>query len=220
MSRIYLVIFLLSTIFSTSVLGQEKGENTWMHNSTLEILESMGIQYQKPHGFQEAFGIECFDDNPKLKNAFKCLDSKLISEDKECVIFIPTYRILTKEDSIRINKILKGSIKSLNNFHINNARVQIKALYKDENLSGWKNEVTYFSSKDAKKKFNADTAIYYSLRLNPDVGYKKRFNNIYSLFLQKKDKGFVNIIVFYSDKIKDDIEKKLIHIEKTIKYKG
>lgn len=216
---IYSIISLLSILFSTAAFGQEKEENGWIQDSSKEILKSMGVHYQKPHDFTEVMEMECFEDHQMFKKAFTCLTQKLISKDDECVIFMPINRILTKEDSIEINKIFRGSITSLNNFHISNARIQIKTLYKDENLSDWKSKVKYFSAKDAKSKFNADTALFYSLRLDPDISYGKKFNNIYSLFLQKKDKGFINIIVFYSDKIKMDFEKKLMQIESMVNYK-
>lgn len=213
-------ILLFFAFFSCSVFGQGGDENTWLTPRSKEIMNSMGIVVQTPQGFEfnKSFVRECFDGTLKLQNAFTCVNHKLVSDDNECVVFMPIRRVLTKEDSIRINSMFKGSIKSLNNFHNNQLMHQLKSLRGDQTTVNWKEAVTYYSDEEAKSKFNADTAIYYSIKLEDEPTYDGRYNNVYSLFIQKKDRFYINIIIFYSDKIKNVFDEKLVQIENMIRY--
>src|SRR5690606_4730313 len=84
-------------------------------------LQKMGVRYTEPAGFikDRKHARECFKDNVTLSRAFSsCLvGNRFTSEDGEVVLFAPVDRLLTAQDSIEINRLFKGSIKSLNQFH-------------------------------------------------------------------------------------------------------
>ena len=221
LAAVYLLISLLPVSAQKLVINPDAPADTgWMPKASKEVLKSMGLSYTKPDGFREDQHFECFEGSLKLRAAFTCLSNRLVSKDGEVVIYMPIYRILTKRDSVDINRIFKGSIKSLNHFHTSTLKHQIKQLYSESAAKNWKDYVTYYSAKDTESIFNADTAISCIFTLNkPDI-YKDKYRNVYSLSLQKHNKGFVNIIVFYSDKGKRRFKKYKREIEQMLRYEN
>ena len=190
----------------------------WMAQRDKEILNAMNVKYTKPNGFREDQRSECFEKTWRLRAAFTCLSNRLVSDDGEIVIYAPIHKIMSERDSIEINRIFSGSIKSLNHFHIGNLKAQIKNLNSEPASKNWKDNVDYYLPQDTKSTFNADTALSYSSVLKEADSYENKYRNVYSLFLQKKNRGFLNVIVFYSDKGKRTFEKYKRDIEHMFQY--
>lgn len=54
----------------------------------------------------------------------------------------------------------------------------------------------YYSQKETKEKFNANTAFTYSVKLNDDELYKDKYKFLKVLVLQKEREDLLNYIVF------------------------
>ncbi len=182
------------------------------------MLKGMKLKYTKPDGFKEVHKSECFDDNAKLRAMLLCLTNQLISDDDEFVAFYPLLRVYTESDSISINKMFPGSIRSLNGMHLRQLKHHIRTAYDAEAAKQWKNYVTYYSSEEAKTKFNADTAISYSIRLDTNAFYRGKYSHVGALLLQKKDLGFVCMSFFYTDKANGKLTKYWLAMERMLRY--
>ena len=197
-------------------LGQSE---EWMPQYHIDILKSMKLTYKKPDGFTEVPGTECFKFIPKLKLILTCAGNQLHSEDGQFIAFIPIYRILTKQDSIDIKRMFpNGIFEGVDRRHASQIRGNIRYSLGDTAAQNWKSYVTYYSSTDARYKFNADTAISFSIKLNPGEYYLGKYNHLDALFLQREGKGFINFYCFYTDKAKKHLAKYWNAIEGIFRY--
>lgn len=202
------------------------GNSKWMSGDDINFLKTIRLNYRTPSLFSEIPIVECFKGNPRLEFMLGCAGNQLISHDKEFIAFIPLKRFLSKKDSIDLRKSFPGaSIPDLNSQHIYSIRAQVlSSLGKDASLKGenasfnWRKYVRYYSCKDAKQKFNADTAITYSITLNGNEIYKSKYRFLKILVLQKKDRGFIEMYSFYSGKNNTDFNKYWSLIESAFKY--
>lgn len=181
-------------------------------------LKELKLKYSKPDGFNEVHKSECFDDNIKLKSMLYCISNQLVSEDEEFVAFFPLHRPYAKSDSISINKMFSGSLRSLNGMHLNELKHHIGKAYDAEAAKHWKDYVTYYSSAEAKTKFNADTAISYTIRLDSNTFYRGKYSHVAALLLQKKDLGFVCMTFFYTDRANGKLKKYWQAMEGMLRY--
>lgn len=158
----------------------------------------LNIFIPKDFTFLENGGFECFDNNRPLNLAFTCLNNKLISKSSECIMFITLDRLFTPEDSIFFSKISPSNRPFNSNLiPANNLQRQISNLTNEGD--NWKDKIHYMDQSEAKETFNADTAVYFHLELKENMIYEKKFKNIISLMIQKKGRGFVNVIFFYTE---------------------
>lgn len=194
MVKVFLCSLLFLFFFDLS--AQEKN-NLWMSKNDQETLSKIGVNIPIPDGFISDPGFECFDNNPELGKAFTCVNNKLISQDGELIVFIPIDNILEEQDSIFIAKFFGRSFDP-NQIHTNNLKQQIIALTENDK-SNWDKALTYLDHDEAKDRFNADSVMYFQVKLGNDMIYKEKFNNVTSLVFQKKDRGFLNIIMLHSD---------------------
>jgi hypothetical protein len=200
-----------------SILGDTSKE--WMVEYHRDILKSMKLRYSKPGLFRESPGTECFKAFPKLSLIITCAGNQLHSADDEFVAFIPVYRILTKQDSIDIKKMFPDALlEGLDQVHVNQIKGNIRYAFGDSAARNWKNHVTYYSPIDARNKFNADTAISFSLPLNANDYYQGKYNHLDALFLQKQGRGFICLYCFYTDKARKDLANYWKAIEGTFRY--
>ncbi len=217
MRIIFLFLFLLlwsSLLHSQKIIfldneGREIPVDTsrWMPKYHVEILKSMRMSYSKPDSFTEIPGTECFNDDPKLQGILSCAGNQLHSNDGEFIAFLPVYKAFT------------------NSQHSAQIRANIlQSLGKDASLTGenanfnWRQYVTYYSDKEAKQKFNADTVIKVPLPLKKDEAYLGKYNNLTCLALQKKDRGYVMIYGFYTDNAKRSLDYYWKQVEGIFKY--
>jgi hypothetical protein len=81
--------------------------------------------------------------------------------------------------------------------------------------------VTYLNPEKTKTKFNADTAIFLPLCfIGPEYYYKGKYNNLESLWLQKKGRGWVNLYCFYTDEAKKKLPEYRKAVEGIFRYEN
>lgn len=196
MLKIYFLF--LSLIWSFSVYAQNK-TNLLVSENGQKILKEMNLEIYIPQDFDIVpdAELECFENSRALNEAFTCLNNKLISKSQECIMFISLDRLFTPDDSIFLSKISPPNRPfNPNQIHANNLRLQISSLTKD--INNWKNYLRHVESNEVKDRFNADSVIYFHTELKGNMIYESKFNNVISLMIQKKNRGFVNVIIFYT----------------------
>jgi len=207
-------------------ISYEAEKDWWMSSDHIRRMEAIRVTYTKPANFIEVLRGECFQDNPKLELMLTCVGNPLQSEDTEFITFLAPLLFSTKSDSASLRQSFPGmSIPNLNEQHIYKIRSQIlRFLGKDATVRGpnagfdWKPYVNYYPEDEAAKRFNADTAITYVVELNDDELYKGKYRYLKALFLQKRDRGFVVLYSFYTDKAKRHPAKYWKAIERIYRY--
>ncbi len=87
------------------------------------------------------------------------------------------------------------------------------------NQTSNKENVYYYSSKEAKNLFNADTLITYPVQLHEDVLYKNKYNSAQVLILQKNDTGYMLILELFTNNSIKSKEKYMKLLSRTIRFK-
>ncbi|KRT17779.1 hypothetical protein ASU31_00325 [Pedobacter ginsenosidimutans] len=212
-------IYLLYSLLLLSLVSFSQSNDIWMSHYHSDILRRMRIQYEKPPGFSEKLGIECFKDKPKLETILTCVGNQLISNDRQFLTLISIFKIFSKEDSVFMQKMMpKNNLYNTNRQHINQLRRIIKTSLGEEHGKSWKNYVTYYTEASAKTKFNADTAILVPIKLEGEDVYDEIYSNLGALVLQKKDRGFIIIYFLYTNKGKRKLPNYLKSIESIFRY--
>ena len=191
----------------------------WMPPEHVAILKWMKLNYKKPHGFKEAYlESECFSSNPKLALLLTCISNKLYNDEGDFIAFMPIYPVLSPQAVAEWKKIIPNFKYEMNQIHISQAREMIKLDIGDKAAEEWRKHVTYYSEKDAKRKFNADTAFTFSLKLDSGQYYKDRYQYLDVLFIQKNGRSFVNLCCFYDETGKKNLPKYWKAIEGLLRY--
>jgi hypothetical protein len=216
--RITRFLFIIALVcLSDMALAQSNGD--WLSPDYRNILKAMKITYQKSTVLQEVEGRECFKEYPMLNQIITCAGNQLISNDGQFLAFIPIYRIMTKEDSIFYQRLRPESkLYNPNRQHINQIKGAIRMSMGEEAAKTWRHFVNYYPSDATKLKFNADTAVSFSIKLDDKNIYKGIYTHLDALFLQKKDRGFVNFYIFYTDKGKKNLPAYMKEIEGILRY--
>ncbi len=184
------------------VLGLTE-DNGWLTRKDSAILKAMRLTYKKPQVFEEAIGTECFKDNPKLEEILTCENNQLHSRDGQFIAFIRIYKPFDKQDSIDMKKLFPGGkYDIIDKMHINLIKQDLSTSLGKEAALNWKQNVKYYTTASAKEKFNADTAISVTIRLEPVDFYKGKYSKLEALYIQKRGRGFVNFYCFYTDEVK------------------
>ncbi len=182
------------------------------------MLSEMKLNYHKPKMFNEVGNTECFNDYPKLESTFTCMGKQLHSKDGQFISFLVFPSIYTEEFQKRLNWVSSNHSEVwVDKQHYRQMRGIIKKYYGEVGDS-WTDSIKHYIKEDAVKKFNADSAFYFSLKLQPSDFYKKEFRHVKVLFLQKKGRGYAYICSFYTDKAKAKLEKYWTRIEKVLRY--
>jgi hypothetical protein len=207
-------IFLLSNpCFSQS--------DKWISQSQhdLDILKSMKIVYNKPDGFKEVNRWECFKCKPKLEYILTCANNQLHSDDEQFIAFIPVYKFFTRKDSVDMKKRFPGMpFNVIDKIHSNTIKNNIKMSLGEDAARDYKKYIIYYSPEEAKRKFNADTAISFRIKLDSNDYYEEKYNHLDALFLQKKGRGYINFYCFYTDSDIKRLPEYWKAIEEVFKY--
>ena len=167
--------------------------------------------YEKPKKFKET-SMECFEDYLHLFHTFKCIGPSLTSNDGQYISFMVNHNIEDKAYHERMKKLFRN-IPNLEDIQHRNQLKGTLVYYYGESISdSWQDSLTYFTDEQAKNICNADTIITTSITLKPEDYYKKDFKHIEIYLMQKKGRGYVYFVSFYTDKAK----KKLKHYRKAI----
>lgn len=191
----------------------------WMAPESVAYLKSMKLNYKKPDGFKETYlASECFEPNSKLARMLTCVGNKLYTEEGDFIVFMPVYPILSPKDVANWKEIIPNFKYEIDQLHINQVRQMIKVGLGDKAAGEWRKHVTYYSTKDAKSKFNADTAITFSLKLDSTEYYKNKYKYLDVLLIQKNGRSFVGFYCFYDEKGKKNLPKYRKAIEDILRY--
>ena len=175
-----------------------------------------------------------------------CLAPQLISNDDQFISFLEFAPIYTEEYEERLNIWFNSGRQhySTNEMKEKHHRWKMKRTLKGYyDVSGvyvnpndptqllydasrvrnigdsWRDSITVFSTGEARRKWNADSAFTFSLHLRPEDYYKKDFKHVKILLIQKKGRGgYAYIISFYTDKAKENFDKYWRRIEKTLRF--
>ena len=188
----------------------------WPHNP--DGLKSMELTYKKPDLFQTS-DLEYFKNNPTLKYMLGARDL-LRSEDGNFIAMFPTvYKIFTKEKFLKIKDLFPETPELVNKQHAAQLRSELKATLGEKAGQNWKEYLNYYPAEKAINKFNADTAIAYTIKLNPNDYYKGTHANLWTLTIQKRHKGYVTIHCFYEDMPEEELNKYKAAVESIFSYK-
>ncbi|GEM_PF-3321213 len=182
----------------------------FLDESEINILDSRGLKMIFPQGFERGyFDLECFEDSPFLWSLLSCRSNKVISQDGNCMSFIPIYKFFPGNgpDSLLARKHFENWEYRIEHFHIDHIKSSINIAYGKQAAANWKNYVTYFETDQAKEIFNADTAITFDVKLTPDQYFMDKYTLVRFLFLQKKGRFFNMVVSLYSDQAVKDRER-------------
>jgi hypothetical protein len=216
--RITRFLFLIAFVCLSGLVSAQSNDD-WMSPDYKDRLKTMKLNYRKPGILQEVKGHECFKEYPMLSQIITCAGNQLLSSDDQFLAFIPIYPIMTKEDSIFYQRLRPASKTfNPNRQHMYQMRNAIRMSLGEETSKTWRDLVNYYPSGDAKLKFNADTAVSFSIKLDDKNIYKGICTHLDALYLQKKDRGFVNFYIFYTDKGKKNLPAYMKAIEGILRY--
>ena len=176
----------------------------------VNILDSRGLKMIFPQGFERGYlDTECFEDSPFLWRLLMCLDNKIISQDGNCMSFIPIFNFFPGRgpDTLLARNYFENWEYRIEHFHIDQIRSKINIAYGKQAAANWKNYITYFEPDQAKEVFNADTVITFDVKLTPDQYFMDKYTLVRFLFLQKKGRFFNMVVSLYSDQALKDRER-------------
>ena len=194
----------------------------WLRHHSRTLTHFMGLTYLTPEGFTEKpldgtawFG---FTENRFLNNSsFLGMGPRgqLQSDDGEMVAFfnvpnhdpfLPRFRSGALPEVPHINNSHIDKIRSFyNEFHRSLALTQ-GLIERPTHGIHWRESANFFSTEEARSKFNADTAFFLTLRLLPGHYYQDKFGYIDVFGLQKNGRGFIYIFSFYTETAMQNIE--------------
>lgn len=216
MKLTYLIpIFCL--LFQIKSFAQSEG---WI--SDHEMSSFNNLSYNKPSGFGEIMGDDCFEDNSKLKEIIYCGGNQLHSIDDKVIVFIMFSSLYTLQPNDRPVVIVPPSRKanefSSDRYYLWYIKQDIIKALGNERENQWEDQIDYYSDKKTKRKFNADLAFKYTLPLETTDYYKGEYNNLKVLFMAK-DKAFLRIYYLYKNMPKKELAKYEREIEGIFMYK-
>ena len=198
----------------------------WLGQHSLTLTHFMGLTYHTPEGFTEKPVRETvrFFENRILDGTFFFLmrpRGQLQSDDGEMVAF---FNVLNHDHFLpRFNPYVPevprcigiGHVATIreayNEFHTSKALAQglierpARGILRPLQLD-WRESANFFSSEEARSKFNADTAFFLTLRLPPGYYYQDKFGYMDVFGLQKNGRGFIYIYSFYTEAAMQNIE--------------
>ncbi len=207
--------------FHVILIGQDTTnlyKYKWMAKYFVDVLKSIKLDYKKPDGFKEVPGWDCFDSIPKLHLILSCANNQLYADDGHFMAFITINRPFTPHEIIEWKKLFPNGLFDNNKAHMYQIKGNIKYAYGDQAALEWRKYVTYYSTADAKNKFNADTAITFPLKLDSSDYYKGKYKYLNVLFLEKKDRSWVSFHCFSDDEGKKNLAKYMKAIEGVFRY--
>ena len=216
MTLFRVTVFLICLCWISIVSSQSPAVLVPTHS--VDELELMNVSYNKPAGFEEVPGTECFGSWPKLEAIITCAPRQLRSDDGQFLTFISMYRTLNKDDSIFISKISPNGFIGTDWMHEASIKHHIKASWGKNAAKNLNKYVDYYPTREAHRKFNADSAMFYSIKLEPEDYYQNKYNHFDILCLAKKRRGVIFLYCFYTDEGKKKFKKHWKAVEGTLRF--
>ena len=203
------IMFLFFQLLFTGGAYSQKGWD-WMPLWERSVLDSvMNIYYI--HNEKVNFDTVFIDREKKIIDKIN-----LTSDDGRIMTRFDFSQPFTRDDSIRAVSVSSAHVwDRVNREHIWKAIEFLNAEHDDVN-DNWKKYVSYLSNSEAKTKFNADTAIYFSLQKNPFSGSKYEKSDV--LIIHKKDRGCLAMFFLYNTDSKEKLNDYITAMERSIKY--
>jgi hypothetical protein len=212
-------IFIFINLFKTSIACYAQVPAFLVVQDPIDIIKSMNLEYKKPLGFDQVSSPECFKSYPNLERIITCAYNQLRSADQQFIVFTTLYRPLSEADSVFISKISDRGIRSLDWMHDGNIKGNIEASLGKDAAEHWREYVNYYSPDSARRAFNADSAISYSIKLDSQDHYLSRYNHLDVLCIAKKRRGVVYFYYFYTDEGKKQLSCYRKAMEGTFRYR-
>jgi len=212
-------LFFLFSLVSISGYGQS-GPPVILLGPPMNLLEVIGVEYNKPVGLKEIRMSECFKAYPKLNALITCAYSQFESKDKQFFLFTTLYKPLSPEDSVFISKISPNKIKTLDWMHEANIKGNIKESLGEDAAILWRSFVKCGTLEQARKFFNADSVLSYSIKLDPKDYYQGKFNNLEVLCIAKKRRGVIYLFALYTDEGKRNLKPYQKELEGIFRFKN
>ena len=199
-----------------SLMALVKPKYKWMGSEGEMVADSMKLKYRKPKGFRQDGTLECFKDYPNLRRTFSCIGHRLHSEDGQFLSFLSfVYFYEYHRNLYYLSHKRKETVDEQPYWQ----RLGILTDYYGDDIDdSWRDSITVYSTEEARKKWNADSAFVFNLHLRPEDYYKKDFKHVKILLIQKKGQGYAYITSFYTDKAKEKFDKYWRRIKKTLRY--
>lgn len=207
-------IFLAENV--DSIMALVKPKYKWMGTEGLTVTDKLKMKYRKPKGFQQDGASECFKEYPNLERTFGCEDHRLCSKDGQFLSFLSF--VYFPEDHQKLYYLYHKRKETVDAQQYWQRRAILKDYYGDAIGESWVDSIAVYSTEEARKKWNADSAFTFSLHLRPEDYYKKDFKHVKILMIQKKGQGYAYITSFYTDKAKENFDKYWRRIEKTLRF--
>lgn len=180
----------------------------WLGTNSRILTHDMRLTYRTPEGFEEGGSGECFENDPILRTIFSCLTGRLQSKENEFVSFLQIFPISTDF----VDKQHQNQMRAIYNvFHKYFQYIQGQVEHwrwwgnSDSFQLDWRESAYFFSQEEARSKFNADTAAFFTLTLPPKYYYLGKYRYIDVFLLQKMGRGYVYFVSFYTEKAKRNI---------------
>ena len=237
MKSFFIVLFMLTTTalcsaqYPSSVCGDDGTDSSQRQWLSDRPMETMQVNYRKPDRFDEISGYETFEHSPELRDIVgRLVGYRLDAQDGQCTVFI---RLLEPtNDSLYVISHQHHSpdnpCKVLDMRHMWQIRVSViyalgygyDYFLQKKNFVDWRRYLEYYPEKQARKIFNADTAIRVSLNLLPDkvYNYKEKYKYLDMLVLQKMKRGFIQIFVFTTEEGRKNLPYYWKKIETIFRY--
>jgi len=199
-------------------------ENSFIYDDTNKpimhpkSLKAMKLQYNKQDMFIPAYKTGSFEKST-LKGVLNS-KSQLHSKDGRFIVFLPSHPdIFTQEFADNLKKLMPGrEFDFIDKQQVNQLRAEIKYVLGDEAALNFRNHLVYATTEQASSKFNADTVITYNIRLKPEDSYKERYNNLWSLTIQKKGRGYITLHCLYEDMPDKELALYKAAVENLLRY--
>ena len=194
----------------------QQDETSWMKYDKRIILDKvMNVEYSHPEGFiGDSTAIYC-----KMLTYRYCAVSSLVTEDRSFMVFYMIINPTTEEDSIR----RQDTYPVVDMMHVYDVNHIVKTCFGDD--ADWKDYVRYYSSDDAKTKFNADTVLSISLLIDKDEDYyddgfdNYNYSHCTVLIIQKQGRGMIAMYCIYDEDATKNLDTYMTAIEGTLRYR-
>jgi hypothetical protein len=205
------VLFLYLYVFQTDIHAQK-----WADRYMKKQFETMCIEYRCPDGFDEILHRERFEFKPLLMKAMGFGASLILrSKDGHCTVFTHIESILTPENA---KKYSRGEFAVKEDEEYIAAIRRILYVKGEDVRNSWKKHIQYCPAEEAKLKFNADTAVFFSFILSDSDAYQDVYNYCKVLIIRKKGRGYLPLYCMYDAKAAGNIDAYLTAIESAFKY--
>ncbi len=190
----------------------------WMNKYDSRFFTQKGMVCTQPKGYIKDNNTDDYSNKyPRLRRLLGMTEFLWVSNDGNALFYWNNYPIYREDD---LDKIISKRKESLvDKQHCYQTKEMFRSYYGNKVITSYRDSLIYYSQKDAKQIFNADTAYRFLIKLRSEDFYKRKYKSVEVIFLQKKDCGWVNLICFYTDKGKKKINKYRKQIEKVLKYK-